>query len=634
MNSQDDVSANGRKVTSTRWNGHYLVPKKFTGPGQDDSVPIDDFTNGTPDWVFFTSNGATVINAPNPSVIGRYAYALYDEGGLVDANVAGYPTGTSIYQYGRKGSLAFADLTAPSPYPIPNPNADNPPVYQVDRLVGWRNYGTAQPTNEFPDTGNQAFAKNFQTSTAPATWFYNYVVNNTSGFLSVRSDPNPTPYPWNHLNVTGDSSPDTYPWNDRTDQTFIQRQELIAFRKTTQFSANALGYLGNFSREAVAGTPQWSPATPTATNPNFQTLLVTGSFTRNDGTTAAVGDPLVNKRFLLERLNWLTYKGPSATRTIPGSQPGSRTDPNWDMWLLTRRFGLTAAFLQQGTAGNVLKYFGLVWDATNERWNYTGPFGGSLANSIATFGVGGTQAATREPNFFELLQAGIILPTSVDDDNYSPDSTLLPVDHQRSKILHILTIGANVIAQSRVDSYPVRIAGNVGGVIMEAVGATRLPYLNSLAVCPAAGTATTGGATGGINWLLVPNLWDPFRDSWDLTEQNASSTLTPNYLRPPVRITVSGSVGLGTVLAGSSVKTGIVSSALVTPSPSPTTVISISPAQSLVLSTPTASPGMGRNGFLQASRISTSDVTPAPPAFDTTTSVTAAGAQWVNVPVP
>ena len=41
-------------------------------------------------------------------------------------------------------------------------------------------------------------------------------------------------------------------------------------------------------------------------------------------------------------------------------------------------------------------------------------------------------------------------------------------------MLHILTIGANLIAQSRVDSYPVRIACtvNVAGTptTMEAVG--------------------------------------------------------------------------------------------------------------------------------------------------------------------
>src|SRR5207248_18195 len=150
-------------------------------------------------------------------------------------------------------------------------------------------------------------------------------------------------------------------------------------------------------------------------------------------------------------------------------------------------------------------------------------------SSIATLA---SLTGTRDPDFFELLQAGIILPNSVDDDNYSTDTTLFPVDHQKSKMVHILTIGANLIAQSRADSYPVRIACtvnvNVNGVatptVMEAVGMPRLPYLNSLAICPVAGTATTGQATGGINWLLVPNLWDPFRDTWDLAQVSVSST--------------------------------------------------------------------------------------------------------------
>src|SRR5262249_39915598 len=105
-------------------------------------------------------------------------------------------------------------------------------------------------------------------------------------------------------------------------------------------------------------------------------------------------------------------------------------------------------------------------------------------------------------------------------------------------------------------------------------------------------------------------------------------------LRPQVRVTVTGSVGLGTVLASPSVQTGIVPSALVTPSPSPVAVATISPAQSVTLTTPTASPGRGRNGFLEASLISTSDVTPAPTAFTTTTSVSTPGAQWNAVPYP
>src|SRR5205085_5535447 len=119
------------------------------------------------------------------------------------------------------------------------------------------------------------------------------------------------------------------------------------------------------------------PPSLTATNPNFQTLFVTQvaqvtpSPTRNDGTQFTVGDYLVNRRFLLPRLNWLTYKGPSASRIIPTSAPPIG-DPNYDMWLLTGSnrtiSGLTSTFLQQGTdlsqpgqnsnTANIYKYFG------------------------------------------------------------------------------------------------------------------------------------------------------------------------------------------------------------------------------------------------------------------------------------
>src|SRR5437868_11010801 len=121
VNSTADVSANGRFVTPARWNTHYLVPKQNTGT--DDSIPIDAFANTTPDWVFITSDptntdaGRRVITGPDPLVIGRYAYAIYDESGLLDMNVAGYPTGTTATQSGRKGSVAFADLTALGNYP-------------------------------------------------------------------------------------------------------------------------------------------------------------------------------------------------------------------------------------------------------------------------------------------------------------------------------------------------------------------------------------------------------------------------------------------------------------------------------------------------------------------------------------
>src|SRR5947207_7016434 len=62
VNSQDNPSANGRSVSSTRWTGHYLVPK--VDPNTDNSSPIPAFTNATPDGVFVTDAGATVSGAP------------------------------------------------------------------------------------------------------------------------------------------------------------------------------------------------------------------------------------------------------------------------------------------------------------------------------------------------------------------------------------------------------------------------------------------------------------------------------------------------------------------------------------------------------------------------------------------
>ena len=86
----------------------------------------------TPDWVFVTAAGATPSPAP-ADVIGRYTYAIYDEGGLLDANLVGLPSpspgavstpfsipysptpspGPSVTYYtGRKGTVTFADLTS------------------------------------------------------------------------------------------------------------------------------------------------------------------------------------------------------------------------------------------------------------------------------------------------------------------------------------------------------------------------------------------------------------------------------------------------------------------------------------------------------------------------------------------
>src|SRR5207245_2891986 len=153
------------EITSARWNSHYLIP------------PAATFT--APDWVLVTSEGPNPAPALN-AVIGRYAFAVYDEGGLMNMNLAGFPTYANItppaptspgqwtitltcsngcppngtgtlnltvtgfpfaettpwpVNLARKGTVAFADLTVLPP---------NPTSTQINKLMGWRNFATTQ----------------------------------------------------------------------------------------------------------------------------------------------------------------------------------------------------------------------------------------------------------------------------------------------------------------------------------------------------------------------------------------------------------------------------------------------------------------------------------------------------------
>ena len=86
------ASANGRSISLARWNSHYLIPRASTTTSID-STPVASFT--PPDWVLVTGQGPNTAPAPN-AVIGRYAFAVYDEGGLIDINVGGFPTYASL----------------------------------------------------------------------------------------------------------------------------------------------------------------------------------------------------------------------------------------------------------------------------------------------------------------------------------------------------------------------------------------------------------------------------------------------------------------------------------------------------------------------------------------------------------
>jgi hypothetical protein len=321
VNSTTDASANGRSITPARWNTHYLVPKKFIGTS--DSIPLDDFANATPDWVFVTAQGATPSPAP-ADVIGRYAYAIYDEGGLLDANLVGLPwpapapSSTAIpapspnrtAYISRKGTVAFADLTALPLTPGVTPNPET-----IRRMVGWRNYATLNvPTN-----GQGSTFPSLSPSPSP---FVTYFLDNTRDFLTVNSK--------NFLGAT--PAPNL---KGRTDQAFITRSKLIQLlvnlgdANPSANITNLLQYLGTFSREQNA--PTWQ----SASNPilqRFQLDKISLLNPRPPTSTQAVN---IKTSFGLQwstttnRWQYVGTQGTSLLSAIPTPAPGGSPAPDF-----------------------------------------------------------------------------------------------------------------------------------------------------------------------------------------------------------------------------------------------------------------------------------------------------------------
>lgn len=243
-NSETDTSMNGRAISMSRWNRHYLVPRSNAGTAVD-PTPISSFT--APDWVFVLPNGPEIITAPSPDVIGRYAYAVYDVGGLLDVNVAGFPfhvppsssatPSPTLTDVGRKGTVAFADLTALATSPTVVTSTTTPSAYLtvggINDVIGWRNYATVQPGGSF---GASTFDS---PTTSPGTGsrFSAHFLGRTNGFLTTAQ----TLY------------------NNRTDQSVVSRTQLVALRSSLGFSQNVLQYLGTFSRERNISTASSAP---------------------------------------------------------------------------------------------------------------------------------------------------------------------------------------------------------------------------------------------------------------------------------------------------------------------------------------------------------------------------------------
>ncbi|HEX4083330.1 MAG TPA: hypothetical protein VHY22_00360, partial [Chthoniobacteraceae bacterium] len=510
--SSTTPSLNGRFISPARWNAHYLLP---LANATDATPVVSSTTFNPPDWILVardgsnpvpaTVTGSLTVSATGASmVIGRYAYAIYNEGGLLDANVAGYPdspatSGTMAdYDASYKSATALADLTQIG---LSQP--------QINELVAWRNAVTAGfPGQSYLSPGS-----------VPGTnYFNNVVLSNTNGFLAT----------------SGTIA------NGQTDRFFSSRQELIKFMESglglSGASLGVLQYLGTFSRSldqpsyfpvpsrpVVQGTGGYDSTNgylggntggglDNLINPAFRTIRVGAPFTRNDGTTAVVGEPLVKRRFALNRLAWLTYKGPSQTL--------STGDKEIQQYLTD---GLTPQLLAEGGTANISNYFGLSWTpgpgtgGLGGYWTYTGH--DNQPNTIQTLSA--VASHNREPDFFELLKAAYCVGGEA---NYVGGvyDTINPPEEARDVRVdnYIIALGANIIDQFKPDSYPTAITFDANPAASPPVvytfwGANDLPYLMGLTY---------------MNVLVSPAQAAP------------PATLTSNNVIPQVALSSSGQV--------------------------------------------------------------------------------------------
>ncbi|GAT32564.1 Tfp pilus assembly protein PilX [Terrimicrobium sacchariphilum] len=465
-NSTITPSANGRYISLSRW----ALPQFGT----------NFTTTNTPSWILLTRSGLLPdaagaqsmlsqlgnASATNESyVIGRFAYVIYDVGGLLDVAAAGYPASTSANASARKGNQGYADLSQ-----VGLSAGD------IASLVEWRN-------------------------AASISDYTNYLKNHAAekGFLTTAAG----------------------------DQAFIGRQDFIDFWKS-KISADAslLKNFTTFSREKNA--PSFGPrnnasdlggsndgidsSTSTsassiyaykdraddavAANRFFPNVRVKSAFTRLNGTEAKPGEPLVASRFDLSKLGWVRHDG---------TCPAGVTDDDIYNTFGLRRNASGAWVYDHGQPGRIL-----------------------TLEEVAS--------QNREPDFFEILQAGILqgslglasgnplTPGSSTGGEYyrlnamTWESPLVRSDKDGKLVngqekYQIMQIGANLIDQADTDGYPTEIILNGESFY----GVENLPYINALADTalrpPPGGVVSPNTYQAYVHRWITAALWNPHQNA-------------------------------------------------------------------------------------------------------------------------
>lgn len=486
------VSANNRIVSLARWN----APVLNSGAGFSAN-------NQLPHWIIVDRQGIAANQSTwstsyrdytpgnSSAIVGRFAFNVYDVGGLLDANVAAYPvfstqlTDATIQQLkSTQGGASLYNRTSLNSI-VPGFDA----TFQTNFVNNWR----------FSTNSSANFMTDFMSRATNPTYA-------DSGFMrpTVRT---PT---------SASSQSNTMAYS---------RQDLIRLSQASSayLSPTSLPYLSHFSRELNA--PSWTPTqdasslggsngggtyaylankdSPSAINRDVLNVRVKTAFTRTDGTQAVIGEPLIKNRFALRRIDSIGNTGVNTTG-IPVMVAGVLVNPS---------------------ATTVQRDFGLVWNSANNRWDYVGPTGATVQTSIATLDQIAT--ANREPNFLELLKAFILSGSvGLGTDNTGTGRTFVDAEtryYQRplSNDAQIIQIGANIIDQWDADKNPTFIF--FGG--SEFAGQENLPLLSKIGFQPR-WTSTTA-----FTAFLVPSFWTTLQNATAINTTTTSATATTPIVR-------------------------------------------------------------------------------------------------------
>jgi len=462
-------AADGRYHDGTYWR----LPQLLVTPSSAPSATNDPVI---PDWIYVTRSGGHPTNitgspdqtllsgSANPAyVTARYAYNIYDIGGLLNANVvanaltpgvspqtiapsAGTTPATQIVP-GYKGSLLTADLNGLTLNGTLT-NATTVPNWQA--LPNWRAQGNASTNWTTVPSSFQGFAY-LLTGGEFDGWLHDYF----RAFDPVTAA----------LNTNTANAP-------LSAFRFTSRQDLINWVAANWSGATwVLPYLTDFSFDTDA--PSYSPD---PNRPKVAASAINGGndaygqddtinpalTTTNNGVTPPVdtnGNPLIKRRFPLSCLALIANCNPANPPTA---------NPNFN-------------------AAQIQYDFGLIWNpaltdpyTTNSSpgWVYVG-HSGQTNNPTSISNLNAIQG--RSPDFFETLRAAIAVGSlgqqygSYFDNGPTYGYGVLGGRDSYTQN-HIFQIGANIISQASTNYSSCHIQGaNTNNLVQDFYGDQDFP---------------------------------------------------------------------------------------------------------------------------------------------------------------